>query len=208
MRLGGEDTHYIARPLGQVLVQFRDQANQIHLQLIALLVKENYAAYHPPAKSGHWGEDYMNYYGDTIEAVGVLGDPRAIAALAGAMETGGNATGPLASFGGAALPAVLAKFRDAPDPLARHAATEVMTGMLSSMNRPLLSASQLMQIEDALRQAAGDPVSFVRQAALAGLGDLGEKRNCGIISGHITPREPPGVREMAAAAARALHCPG
>ncbi len=55
MRLGGEDTHYIARPLGQVLVQFRDQANQIHLQLIALLVKENYAAYHPPAKTGPIG---------------------------------------------------------------------------------------------------------------------------------------------------------
>ena len=207
VHLGGADTRYLPRPLGQLIVQFRDQANQIHLQLIGLLLKENEAEGRPPSASGHWGEDYMNYYGDTILAVGLLGDPRAVTALAGAIETGGDATGPLASFGGAALPAVIAKFHER-DPLARNAATGVMVAMLEPLNRPLLTPAQVAEIDRALRHASDDPAPYVRQAAMWGLAALGEQRNCDVVMRHMGATEVGKVRKVAAVAAKALGCGG
>lgn len=205
VRLGGGDAGYLPRPLGQVLVQFRDQANQIHLQLIALLLKEDYAAYHPPLKAGRWGEDYMNYYGDAIEAVGILGDPRATAALAGAIETGGDATGPLASFGGVALPQVLSRFHQS-RLLARYAAVGVMTRMLSPFNRDLLDARDLAEIGGALREAASDTDADVREIAVRGIGELGDANNCAVVRQHMREPETAKVRSAAAGAAKALHC--
>jgi hypothetical protein len=205
VHLGGEDAGYLPRPLGQVLVQYRDQANQIHLQLIALLLEEDYAAYHPPAGLGHWSEEYMNYYGDTIEAVGVLGDPRAVAALAGAIETGGNATGPLASFGGVALPIVLGKFHGKRR-LSHYAALGVMARMLLPMNRSLLKPGDLAQIGEAMLEGARDRDADVREIAMRGLGDLGDRTNCAVIASHLASSEVEKVRGGAAAAEKALGC--
>lgn len=115
--LGGPERDFIPRPLHLAIARFGAEANQIHLALITLLGVENRAV--------HWSEEYMNYYGDLIEAVGVLGDPRAVRPLLGAMTTGGDAVRPLSSFGESALGPVLAR-SSAGDILVRHAALEVL----------------------------------------------------------------------------------
>src|SRR6185437_689085 len=73
--LGGPERDFIPRPLHLAIARFGAEANQIHLALITLLGVENRAV--------HWSEEYMNYYGDLIEAVGVLGDSAGGAAVAG-----------------------------------------------------------------------------------------------------------------------------
>jgi hypothetical protein len=147
----------------------------------------------------------MNYYGDTIEAVGVLGDPRAVAALAGAIETGGNATGPLASFGGVALPIVLGKFHGKRR-LSHYAALGVMARMLLPMNRSLLKPGDLAQIGEAMLEGARDRDADVREIAMRGLGDLGDRTNCAVIASHLASSEVEKVRGAAAAAEKALGC--
>lgn len=172
--LGGAGADFIPRPLHLAIARFGRQANQIHVALIAPLARENQISMNPPNPPGHWGEDYMNYYGDLIEAIGTLGDPRAIRPLADAITTGADAAAPLASLGGAALPSVLPKAQSR-DLLVRNAALGVLVAMLSPLNRPQLSEENVMEIAAIFRTAVNDPNFHIRGGALQVLPRLAGK---------------------------------
>src|SRR6185437_249883 len=167
LRLGSNETEFAPRPLHLALARFGHEANQIHLALIALLAREDDAANNAPR--GYWSEAYMNYYGDLIAVVGTLGDPRSIDALVGAVETGGDATEPLAAFGSEAIPALLARMRDG-DMLARFACLEVLVAMLEPLNRSLVTPSGFAAIASAVRSEGHDENAQVRAVAIRGLG--------------------------------------
>ncbi|HWG70329.1 MAG TPA: HEAT repeat domain-containing protein [Steroidobacteraceae bacterium] len=205
--LGGDhDMAFVPRPLHLTLARFGREANQIHVALIALLARENAAVALPPNPPGHWGEDYMNYYGDLIEAVGVLGDPRAIDALAGAVATGGDATDPLASFGSAAVPALARRIRHG-DVVTRNACLGALITMLEPIYRPMVTPAGFAEISKILIAEAHDENTQVRAAAVWGIGQTGDRAGCEQIVAAATDNSEV-VRRAAAAASAQLHCGG
>lgn len=202
LRLGSNETEFAPRPLHLALARFGHEANQIHLALIALLAREDDAANNAPR--GYWSEAYMNYYGDLIAVVGTLGDPRSIDALVGAVETGGDATEPLAAFGSEAIPALLARMRDG-DMLARFACLEVLVAMLEPLNRSLVTPSGFAAIASAVRSEGHDENAQVRAVAIRGLGALSKRSDCGAV--RAAAADPADVvRQAAVAASQQLNC--
>jgi len=204
LRLGSNETEFAPRPLHLALARFGHEANQIHLALIALLAREDDAANNAPR--GYWSEEYMNYYGDLIEVVGTLGDPRSVDALAGAVATGGDATDPLASFGSAAIPALARQIRHG-DMLTRHACLETLATMLEPIYRPMVTRAGVAEIEAIFAAGARDENAQVRAAAIWGIGQTGDRAGCEEVDAAAKDNSEV-VRRAAAAASAQLHCGG
>ena len=81
-----------------------------------------------------------------------------------------------------------------------------MTRMLSPFNRTRLDARDLTEIAGALREAISDTDADVREIAVRGMGELGDKNNCAVVGQHMREPETAKVRSAAADAAKALHC--
>jgi len=160
-----------------LLRTFPGDKPQIVAALNQLLIVENTDPSLSTLASDPDDESPGDFYGDVIEAVAALKDSSSIPALTGAIDTGGMATGTLASFGPAALPSVLPAVYSS-DITKRAAAAFTLVEMLSPTYLGLVSdAVSQSFIRAGLQRAVGSFASsstyqFMAapyQAALAGM---------------------------------------
>ena len=129
------------------------QADAIKLALMKTLEVED--------RFAHGGaslpEEFTDYYGDLIQAVAALNDPRSVNALAGALGTGNMATSALVAFGDASVDAVVQQAERATDRAVRLGACFVLQKMADPANRnPIKDPEHKRKIQQAL---AGGPCS-------------------------------------------------
>ncbi len=174
---GAENTTYLfASALQKLIERNPGESDAIKMSLIELLQKENAVVKACTPRDPNCGEEYSNYYGDVIGAVGGLKDPRAIPALIGAMNTGGMAVQGLAEFGRAALGPVLSVFQDhkQDEQLRMGAVSALGTMILPPYSKKLTDPESRLKIKQALLQAATDESFGVRLSAVSILGALAD----------------------------------
>jgi len=158
-------------------------ADQLHLGIIELLIKENNGGLKEPnnktpqgspntastessADENYgegYGEDKSEYYAGLIGFVAGLSDERAIPALLGAANTGGMATRGVARFGKKALDPTLAQVKN-PDPDLAEGALWVIREMLKM--RTVSDPGSHLRIKDTLKSALASPDHDVRETAI------------------------------------------
>jgi hypothetical protein len=142
-------------------------SDQLKLAAIALLTTEN--ANNTPTTSlipDDGSEDYGEYYGDVIEAVAGLNDPRSISALMGAINTGNMAMNAIASFGESVLEQVIQELSNADESVRESAALTI--GKMIDANSVSDPASRAA-IGSALATVSLDPDYHVAMAGVSGL---------------------------------------
>ena len=144
-------------------------ADSTKLALIDLLTREAAFQRTRSETSALPDETYAAYFGDVIEAVAALKDPRSANALLDVIDTGDLATRTLASFGQPVLAAILAKFADA-DPAVRNGAIIAAHEMIEL--GVIADQVSKLEIESALLAVAIDANYYVGTSALYALADL------------------------------------
>lgn len=144
--------------------KFARERNDVALAAIRLLERENRMMF---SEGGTDSEEISNYYGDLIGHVAALENPESVAALVGAITTGGLATNGLAALGDVAIPWLERLTRSA-DYEKRSAVMYALGAMLEGQ-RPTVSPSGLVKARTLLLAGLKDRHYSVRVAAIFAL---------------------------------------
>jgi hypothetical protein len=139
--------------------------------LIDLLQRENVIVADAPAHRAPLPKDFdgEGYYGDLSSTVAGLRDPRAIAALVGAMSGNGPIESAVADFGGVAVPAVIRELNN-PNQYQRWSAVLVLRTMTSRKDELRLGSDATRSITRALLRVIQDrQTPLAREAAIQAL---------------------------------------
>jgi len=158
--------------LPKFLSQHPEEADEIKVELIALLTEENryfIETKNPPADA-HQEDDISEHYAELIDSVASLNDERAIPALVGAMTTGGMAQNAILKYGDKALSLVLMQFKS-PDNLTRVSALNMASAILSTKGDRASHDQMIALIQTSLK----DPAAVVRGHAVREITCLDER---------------------------------
>ncbi|HEX8814186.1 MAG TPA: HEAT repeat domain-containing protein [Terriglobales bacterium] len=169
---GGADKAAVA-PILDLMERAPGQAEAIRADLVHLLERENQFVQSAGTQGSTLPEDYLEYYGNLIAAVGALKDVQAIPALLSAITTGGNATRGLAELGEPALEPVLQQTNN-PNPSVRSSALFTIRDMLNM--KKLADPKSLARVDEVLRKSLEDTDPSVRTSAIWAIGATGDKQ--------------------------------